>query len=121
MDCSLPGSSVHGDSPGKNTGVGSHALLQGIFPIKGSNLGLLCCRQVLYHLNHQGSHFLNPVGMPSSSALLLHYPFYNLQQAHAVLKESRAWWEYVKIKCLPFKTKYASLTSQIVATLAFQL
>ena len=32
MDCSLPGSSVHGDSPGKNTGVGSHALLQGIFP-----------------------------------------------------------------------------------------
>ena len=29
MDCSPPGSSVHGDSPGKNTGVGSHALLQG--------------------------------------------------------------------------------------------
>ena len=32
MDCSPPGSSVHGDSPGKNTGVGCHALLQGIFP-----------------------------------------------------------------------------------------
>ena len=32
MDCSPPGSSVHGDSPGKNTGVGWHALLQGIFP-----------------------------------------------------------------------------------------
>ena len=31
-DCSPPGSSVHGDSPGKNTGVGWHALLQGIFP-----------------------------------------------------------------------------------------
>ena len=31
MDCSPPGSSVHGDSPGKNTGVGCHALLQGIF------------------------------------------------------------------------------------------
>ena len=30
MDCSPPGSSVHGDSPGKNTGVGCHALLQGI-------------------------------------------------------------------------------------------
>ena len=28
MDCSLPGSSVHGDSPGKNTGVGWHFLLQ---------------------------------------------------------------------------------------------
>ena len=35
MDCSLPGSSVHGDSPGKNTGVGCHFLLQ-IFPIPGS-------------------------------------------------------------------------------------
>ena len=32
MDCSPPGSLVHGDSPGKNTGVGCHALLQGIFP-----------------------------------------------------------------------------------------
>ena len=30
MDCSLPGSSVCGDSPGKNTGMGCHALLQGI-------------------------------------------------------------------------------------------
>ena len=31
MDCSMPGFSVYGDSPGKNTGVGYHALLQGIF------------------------------------------------------------------------------------------
>ena len=31
VDCSPPGSSVHGDPPGKNTGVGFHALLQGIF------------------------------------------------------------------------------------------
>ena len=36
-----PGSSVHGDSPGKNTGVGGHALLQGIFPSRGSNPRLL--------------------------------------------------------------------------------
>ena len=40
MDCNPPGSSVHG-SPGKNTGVGSHSLLQGIFPTQGSNLCLL--------------------------------------------------------------------------------
>ena len=32
MDCSPPGSSIHGNSPGKNPGVGCHALLQGIFP-----------------------------------------------------------------------------------------
>ena len=43
------------DSPGKNTGVGCHALLQGIFPSQGSNLDLLHCRQILYHLSHQGS------------------------------------------------------------------
>ena len=39
----------------KNTGVGSHALLQGIFPTQRLNLGLLHCRQILYHLSHQGS------------------------------------------------------------------
>ena len=39
-------------SPGKNTGVGCHFLLQGIFPTQGSNLGLLHCRQILNHLNY---------------------------------------------------------------------
>ena len=38
---SPPGSTVHGDSPGKNTEVGCHALLQGIFPTQGSIPGLL--------------------------------------------------------------------------------
>ena len=37
MDYSPPGSFVHGDSPGRNTGVGCHALLQGIFPTQGLN------------------------------------------------------------------------------------
>ena len=35
------------DFPGKNTGMGCHFLLQGIFPIQGSNPGLLYCRQIL--------------------------------------------------------------------------
>ena len=55
MDCSPPGSSVHGDPPGKNTGVGCHALLQGIFPTQGSNSGLLNCQWILYHLSYQRS------------------------------------------------------------------
>ena len=54
-DCRLPGSSVHEDSPGKNTGMGCHALLQGIFPNQGLNPGLLHCRRILYCLSHQGS------------------------------------------------------------------
>ena len=42
-----PGSSGHGDFPGKNTGVGCHFLLQGIFPTQGSNPVLTHCRQTL--------------------------------------------------------------------------
>ena len=55
MDYSLTGSSVHGDSPDKNTGVNCQALLQGIFSTQGQNPGLQNCRWILYHLNHQGS------------------------------------------------------------------
>ena len=48
--CNPPGSSV------KNTGVGQHSFLQGIFLTQGlKNLGLLHCRQILYCLSHQGS------------------------------------------------------------------
>ena len=52
LDYSLPVSSVHGDSPGKNTGVAF--LLQGVFPTQGSNLGLPHCRWILYCLSHPG-------------------------------------------------------------------
>ena len=37
------------DSPGKNTGMGSHFLLQGIFMAQGLNPCFLHCRQILYH------------------------------------------------------------------------
>ena len=54
MDCSPPGSFVHGNSPGKNTGVDCHALLQVIFLIQGLDPGLPHCRPILYSLSHQG-------------------------------------------------------------------
>ena len=60
LDCSPPGSSVHGDSPDKNTGVGCHALLQGTFLTQESNQGLLYCRQILYQLSYQGSQMKDP-------------------------------------------------------------
>ena len=53
MDCSLL-DSCPWDSPGKNTGVGSHSLLLRIFLAQEWNLGLLHCRQILYQLSHQG-------------------------------------------------------------------
>ena len=61
IDCSPPGSYVHRDSPGKNTGVGCHALLQGVFPIprfqgifltQESNWGLLHFWWILYQLSY---------------------------------------------------------------------
>ena len=62
MDCSPPGSSVHGILQARILGVGYHSLLQGIFPTQGSNLGLLHCKQILYHLSHQGSPDATSVG-----------------------------------------------------------
>ena len=59
MDCSLPGSSVHGDSSGKKTGVGCRVLLQGIFLTQGlkPSMSHISClgRQILYHWHHLGS------------------------------------------------------------------
>ena len=68
MDCSLPGSSVHGDSPGKNIGVGCHALLQGIFPAQGLNPRLPHYRWFLYRLSHQG----NPITTLSKTKRFVH-------------------------------------------------
>ena len=68
VEVSLPSSSVHGGiSPGKNAGVGCHALLQGIFPTQGSNPGLPHCRWIFYCLSHQGS--------PKLLTVCPYYPF----------------------------------------------
>ena len=58
MDWSLPGSSSPWNSPGKNTRVSSHSIFQGIFLTQGLKLGLLNCRQILYHLSHHLIHHI---------------------------------------------------------------
>ena len=55
VDCSPPDSSVNEIFPGKNTGVGCDFLLQGISPTQILNPCFPHCRQILYHLSHQGS------------------------------------------------------------------
>ena len=56
------------NSPSKNTGVGSHSLLQRIFPTQGLNPGFPHCRQILYQLSHKGRpRILEWVGCPFSS------------------------------------------------------
>ena len=72
MDCRSPARLLcPWNSPGKNIGVGSHSLLQEIFPTQGSNLGLLHYRQILYHLSHQGSWHLPLIISHVSPAITL--------------------------------------------------
>ena len=79
-DSSLSGSSIHGIFSGKNTGVGCHFLLQEIFPTWGLNPGLPHCRQMLYHLRHQGS---SDFGTHENSLLL--FPLFSLSTCHEVI------------------------------------
>ena len=58
MNCNPP-HSCPWVSPGQNTGVDCHFLLQGIFLTQGWNPGLLRCRQILYRLSHQGRSLVN--------------------------------------------------------------
>ena len=67
MDCSPSGSFVYGDSPGKNTGVGCHALLQGIFPTQGWNPGYLALQV--------DSLWAEPPGKPKNPAVGSLSPF----------------------------------------------
>ena len=69
------------DFPGKNTGVGCHFLLQGLFPTQGLNLSLLHCGHILYWMSYKGSinialgpPFLRPCPWPSLflSTILAH-------------------------------------------------
>ena len=76
----------------QNTGVGSHSLLQGIFPTQGSNLGLLHCRQIPYQLSHKDSPCSNFWRLPIQK-MLVSWKFWLIYQIqnqiyclHSVLK-----------------------------------
>ena len=69
MDCSPSGSSIHGDSPGKNTGVGCHSVLHRIFPTQGLNPGLPHYRQIFYQLQYFG-HLMQTANSLEKSLML---------------------------------------------------
>ena len=110
MDCSLPGSSVHGDAPGKNTGICCHDLLQGIFPTQGStqvsyNAGVfftiwiireaqLCSSLVLIFYaklyaqwGQELGNFFNPLSSVPSTI----HPFYKRWIKHLLVNEWVKW------------------------------
>ena len=82
MDCSLPGSSAHGILQGKNTGVGCHDLLQGIFPTQGLNLNLIC----LLHWQ-EGSLPLAPSGKPTLICIAA------IKHCNPSIQYLRSWWK----------------------------
>ena len=82
VNCSPRGSSVHGDSPGKNTGVGCHAFLQEIFPTQRPNPGLPHCRWILYRLSHQR----RPIGYPGADVNFTWISFkFNMSLTHYLI------------------------------------
>ena len=89
------------DSPGKNTGVGCHFLLQGIFPTQESNPGLLRCRQILYQLSYEGS----PIMYNGSIQIRYFRKVQSFYKNHHRLPQSHPNWIYNsgKIMCLLYK------------------
>ena len=59
------------NSPGRNTRVGIHSILQGIFLTQGSNRGLSHCRQILYSLSHQGNPVIGLLSLNPNGASLI--------------------------------------------------
>ena len=90
IDYSPPGSPVHGDSPGKNTRVGYHALLQEIFPTQGSNPGLPHS-DGLYRLSHP----VKPKLMDSFLQFMTFFgyfsPFYELPASKVIWEKHKMW------------------------------
>ena len=107
------------NSPGKNTGVGSHSLLQGIFLIQGSNLGLLPCRQILYHLSHQGSPASNDWSVQGYKDLI------NLPQFRISLQDHSSFrallWDQLRLCCFPVQLHPLFQLAALTAFLMFPL
>ena len=71
MDCTPPGSSVHGILQARILAVGCYFLLQGIFPTQKSNPGLPHCRRTLQCLRHKGSPTLLLLNYKTTNSCLI--------------------------------------------------
>ena len=118
MACSPPGTSVHGDSSDKNTGVGCRALLQGIFPTQGLNPDPRFPALQADSLPSEPPGKLINTGVGSLALLQGISPTQELKQGllhcRQILYQLNYWSETVKSECLlslPFfgrgKTKYS--------------
>ena len=90
VDCVQPGSSVHGDSPSVDTGVGCHALLLGMHL---PNPGLPHCRPILHCLSHQGS------WATLRSAFILPPPYQGSLRAPVALRSEHSSYQLLGPRC----------------------
>ena len=92
MACSPPGSSVHGNSLSKNTEVGCHALLQGIFPTQVLNPALLHGRRMLYcrATREASPHYFSLSGLSPAHSLSDEPPCSSLDTITCFLLEALA-------------------------------
>ena len=103
---SLPGSSVHEDSPGKNTGGGCHALLQGNFPNQGSNLGISHCKWIFTIWATREARVIKWLILKLESGFLVKYSFNYI--ANYFLQFSTFWC----VKSLILSEKYSIIMIQ---------
>ena len=108
MACSLPGSSVHGDSPRKTTGVGCHALLQEIFPTQGWNSGLPHCDRT--QVSHIAGGFFTI--WATREALFIHCIYQHWMDIHVI---------FLLLNKKVYSTKAFSWTSLVVQWLRIRL
>ena len=89
MDCRTPGSSVHRDSSGKNTGAGCHVLLQGIFLIQGSNPHLMSSALAGRFFSTRATREAHNIVLAHECPWLIHvdmwYSYINMNQSWAYI------------------------------------
>ena len=101
------------DSPGKNTGVGRHALLQGLFPTQGSNsclLELLHCRWIPYHWATRGSPIVSTI-----NCICYYCNYYYCQIIKDTVHEhlgGKKWWA-LEVKCIHKELLFFYLIQQL--------
>ena len=95
--------------PVQNTGVGSWSLFQGIFPTQGLNPGLPHCRQILYHLSHQGSPVVKYWNFVTVFVTSFCYPGPASPGNHRSVSVTLGWFAFSRILCKWSHTFYILL------------
>ena len=107
------------DFPGKSTGVGCHHLLQGTFPIQGSNPGLLNCRQMLFPCEPSGKSWISAHSSTGTLSdlipwIYLSFPLHNHKRFGLGIPEWSSGYSYF----LQFKAEFCNKEFMIGATVS---